>query len=324
MTSSVPHDAGLAIGIDVGGTKTAAALVDLATGALRARREEPTRPERQGREVLDDTLALARHLLSLPRPPDRPFRGIGVGVAELVDLRGHVITGHTVRWAGLPVRARLAEVAPTFVDADVRAAARAEAIFGAGRGHDDFVYVSIGTGISSCLVLNGTPYPGAHGRAGVLGTGVRRDASRSLEARASGPALVRRYRLASGQDTTHGRDVAHLAANGDVHAQAVLDEAADALGDALAWLVDVLDPAVLIVGGGLGTSGGRYWNRLVRATRQGIWTPGSRDVPVLPAATGTDAGVLGAALGTLAHTQDGPSLSLHAPAQEGDPHAPCG
>ncbi len=157
-----------AIGIDVGGTKIAAGLVDLTRGVIDERRSIPTLPERGGAAVLADVLALARALHDAARAP---VVAIGLGVCELVGPAGEITSDFTIAWRGTDVRGALAGIAPAAVDADVRAHALAEAVFGAGRGHDTFVFASVGTGISSCLVQQGVPYAGARGNALVLATG---------------------------------------------------------------------------------------------------------------------------------------------------------
>jgi len=138
-------------GIDVGGTKIAAAIVDDATGRVSERRQVPTRPQRGPLAVLDDCVTLARMLA-----PD----AIGIGICELVDRAGRVRSAATVDWRGVDVAGELAGVAPTRVESDVRAAALAEARFGAGRGCSSFLYVTISTGISHTFVINGVPWPG--------------------------------------------------------------------------------------------------------------------------------------------------------------------
>lgn len=157
-----------ALGLDVGGTKTAGGLVDLASGQLLARRAIPTQPQRGGQAVLTDALRLAEGLLVEAQSQDRSVAGLGVSVCELVDLDGNVTSAQTVAWADLPVRQAFSRLAPAVVEADVRAHAWAEAVWGAGRHHRQFVFVAVGTGISSCLVLDGRPYAGARGQALVL------------------------------------------------------------------------------------------------------------------------------------------------------------
>src|SRR5207237_5967983 len=93
---------------------------------------------------------------------------IGVGIAELVDHDGKIASNATIDWLNTPVSERLSAILPTRFEADVRAAARAEARFGAGAGAEIFLYVTVGTGISCCLIQNGQPYLGARGLTGTF------------------------------------------------------------------------------------------------------------------------------------------------------------
>ena len=153
-----------AIGLDIGGTKIAAGVVLWPSGEILRRTIIPTRPARGGEAVLKDTLDLAQQLYDWARAEGIEVAGIGAGVAELVDCEGNVTSSCTIHWRDLPVQQRLSAIAPAQVESDVRAAALAEAIFGAGRGHRLFVYVTVGTGISCCLVQDGRPFKGAKGK----------------------------------------------------------------------------------------------------------------------------------------------------------------
>jgi glucokinase len=293
-----------ALGLDVGGTKIAAGVVALGTGEVVLKRRIPTEPGRGGAAVLADCAQLAGELLAEAGGAGRSVLAIGVGVAELVNLAGQVTTSHTIAWAGLPVRETLARLAPTVVDSDVRTAARAEAVFGAGRAFDNFLYLTIGTGISACLVQAGRPFAGARGNAVVLTSGAWTAVcphcgavtEMVVEEIASGPALVARYNAASPAQAGRGEEVLAAASAGDSAAAAVITSGAEALGNSLALAVNLLDPAAVVVGGGLGLAGGLYWERLVASTRRHIWATDTRELPILPAALGPDAGVVGAAL----------------------------
>jgi glucokinase len=289
---------GVAIGIDVGGTKIAGAVADLATGALAARREVPTRAARGGEPVLGDVLAMARDLLgAAERLGVRPV-GLGLGVAELVDPAGRVFSGHRIAWDGVPVQERLGALLPARVEADVRAAALAEARFGAGRGLDHFLYVSIGTGVSAVSVQHGRPYAGSRGAALVIANGSMRhrcplcghEHVEVLEDLAGGPGL------AGAMGVERAEQVVDAANAGDARAAAIIDHAAGALGQTLALLAGALDPEAVILGGGLGSAPGRYVDALSRALASGLWDGDARPLPVLRASLGPDAGVVGAAL----------------------------
>jgi glucokinase len=294
----------LAIGIDVGGTKIAGGLVDLGIGTVVRREIVATNPERGGQAVLADAVDLARRLAAEATALGHTVGSIGVGVAELVDREGRIRSTHNLALEHLPVRERFAEIAPTTIESDVRAAALGEARYGAGRGLDPFAYVTIGTGISSCLVEKGRPFAGARGNALVLTSApltlpcaaCGATVSLVLEEYASGPALVARYRARTGRAIDRAEEVFAAVADGDDSAIEVVGSAGDALGSSLGFLVNVLDPAALIVGGGLGVAGGLYWERLVRSTRAHVWSEATRELPILQAALGTDAGLVGAAV----------------------------
>lgn len=292
------------IGVDVGGTKIAFGAVDPRTGRVAHRREVPTGPQRGVEAVYSDILtngiAIARRLLG----EQRWASALGVGLPELVDADGEIRSAHLLDWSSFPLRQRLRVVAPPHITSDVRAAALAEATFGAGKDYELFAYVSIGTGISSAVVQNGEPLVGARGGALVLSSGslgvpcpeCSNWTEFVLETYASGPALARRYAEATGQ-TISGAEAVIAAANaGDPVAAQIVESAADALGSALGWLVNVIDPEAIIVGGGLGLAPGRFRERLIQATRGHIWNPAARELPFLPASLGGDAGLIGAAL----------------------------
>jgi glucokinase len=246
-----------AVGVDVGGTKIAAGLVDLRHGRLLERDQVPTRPERGGAAVLEDCAGLAREL-------GDGRLAVGIGLCELVDLAGRPASGDTVDWRDLDVPGAF-EAPRVVLESDVRAAARAEARFGAGAGRSPFLYVVVGTGASACLVVDGEPFAGARGQAIVLG-------APPVEAFASGRALE------------HGAPVAAAAA---------------ALGRTLAVLANALDPSLIVLGGGLGGDG--RFRSLVAAELAALWAyPAEPSLEVVGSALGGDGGIVGAALSAAA------------------------
>jgi glucokinase len=307
-----------AIGLDIGGTKTAAGVVLWPSGEILRRTVVPTKPARGGEAVLKDTLDLARQLLDWGRLEGFEVAGIGAGVAELVDCEGNVTSSCTIHWRDLPVQQRLSEIAPAQVESDVRAAARAEAIFGAGRGHRNFVYVTVGTGISCCLVQDGHPLRGAKGNALTMASsplstvcthcGVK--LRPVLEEFASGPAIARRFAQARAEagskeqstEAATSEDVFRAASQGDKAAAEILTSAGEALGVSTAFLVNVLDPEIIVVGGGLGMAGGLYWDAFQQACREHIFADNSRGLPIVSAKLGTDAGLVGAGATVFAQT----------------------
>jgi glucokinase len=262
----------LAIGIDVGGTKIAAGLVETSTGDVEERFEVPTDAGRAPAAVLADCVALADELAEghggIP---------IGMGVCELVDREGRTRSAVSVDWRGVDLSAAFGRLGRATIESDVRAAAVAEARFGAGRGVAELLYVTVSTGISHCLVLDGRAYAGARGNAICTGAPM-------LELSASGLALA----AAGGRE--RAQDV--LA---DPALDGVVESSAAALGAGLADLVNALDPGVVVIGGGLGLNE-RYRDLAVATMRAMIFADDTREVPVVPARLGADAGVIGAAL----------------------------
>jgi len=291
------------IGIDLGGTKIAAALVSFPSATIVMKQIIPTLPDRGGQAVLEDTIALAKKLEAHAASIHAKVQGIGIGIAELVNPNGEITSEYSIPWRNLLAKAALSEIAPTEFDSDARAPARAEALFGAGAPFKNFVYLTVGTGISHCLVLDGHPYLGAHGHAIIAGSGILSFECENcgaiqeqvLEQYAAGPSLIARYNHQSGATFVSGQQVTAAASAGDKIAEQVIRSAAASLGNTAGFLINVLDPEALIVGGGLGLSGGLYWDTFTSSTRNHIWSDDSRDLPILKAGLAADAGVIGAA-----------------------------
>lgn len=287
------------MGIDAGGTKIAAGIVDLETGEILRRGVVATNAERGGQAVLDDTVVLAERLAK-----GEAITSIGIGVPEIVDPTGEIRTGAVIDWVGLPCRERLSLIAPATIEADVRAAALAEARFGTGVGNASFIYVTIGTGISSTIVLEGRPLPGARGGALVMASapvdvtcaGCGERTSVVLEEFAGGPAIARRYRNATGSEASGAIDVVEAASRGDVDAVEILASSGREIGVSIAFLINVIDPESIVIGGGLGSANGVFWDALIESTRAHVWNEAARDLPIGRARFGPESGIIGAAL----------------------------
>ena len=288
---------GQAIGIDVGGTKILAGVVEQATGRIQGSSSVPTPVSSGGKAVLAACVELVRAL-----DPDAGLP-VGVAVPELVSCDGTIQSAHVFDWREINVQSAFIPRGVA-IASDVRAAASAESTFGAGAGATSMLYVTIGTGISSTFVLNGTPWPGARGNALVLASGdLASIDSRTgavvwsvLEEWAAGPALVARYVALGGQAGITTGQVLDLAASGDAKASCVVNGAADALGSAIGQAVNILDPGLVVIGGGLGLAGGPWWHRIVASARHSIWSEQTRPLPIVPARLGVESGMVGAAL----------------------------
>jgi glucokinase len=305
MNDARPADVShYALGLDVGGTKISAGVVAFPSGEVIWRRIIPTLPKRTGIEILNDAATLADDLAREAFDRGIQLGSIGLGVAELVTPEGRITSDQTIPWRDVPVGAAFSHLGPVVVESDVRAAALAEALLGAGKPFRHFAYVTVGTGISYSLVQDRTPFAGARGNALVFASAALTTTctkcgavvNEILEEVGSGPALVNRYnQRIAGDFVARAQDVVARAAAGDPVAAEVISQGGRSLGNSVGFLVNVLDPEAVVVGGGLGVAGGFYWSAFESATREHIWSEDSRTLPILPAALGSESGLIGAA-----------------------------
>ena len=291
--------------VDIGGTKTAAALV-AASGEVLARASAPT----PGRDGPDAVLTTAADLVQRLRAGSAAtaVAGLGVGSAGVVDAAtGRVLSATDVLsgWAGTDLRGELGSRLgmPVVVVNDVHAHALGESARGSGAGHETVLFVAVGTGIGASFVVGGRVLAGAHSVAGHAGHQPSPYAAKlpctcggsgHLEAIASGPALVAEYHRRGGTLVSDLRDVSALAAQGDPVAAEVVVLGGAAVGSALGGLVNVLDPHAVVVGGGVTALGETWWSALREAFCADA-LPVLADVPVLESALGADAPLVGAA-----------------------------
>jgi glucokinase len=264
-------------------------VIDAITARARAR----TCPEDGPDAVLDRCATLVEQLSVQGHQPV----GVGVGSCGLVDQHGVVLetTDTMPGWAGVDIPTELARRCgvPCRADNDGNAAALGEAICGAGRGHRLVMILTLGTGV----VLDGEILHGAGSMAGSFGhTKVTRGGARCacgargcLEAYASAWA----FRQALDMDAA---EVFAMATDGDRRAQRLVDQAAWALGTALANIANGLNPDVIAIGGGLA----KAWEQLVAPALSTYEASALRtafhSTKVVPAQLGEDAGILGAAI----------------------------
>ncbi|MFK0164093.1 ROK family protein [Rhizobium sp. NPDC090279] len=300
-----PSDGDYRIGIDLGGTKIAAGLVNIETGAVTHFRRRPTPVAAGPAAIFRDVADIAADILALANAESKAPASIGIVVPELVDLEGRVCSDWNFSIESIRAQIEGMIGIPAMVDSDVRAAAHAEARFGAGVPHRSFVYVSLGTGMSYSLVIDGQPWSGANGFAihfASSSLALPRDDDTGLavanaENFASGKGMQLSFGRRSGMLPEDGvRTLEALSTNGDLTSRRVIDEAAEVTGRLIAQMVNMLDPEAVILGGGLGCSTGRYRERLEQYMRDNIFAERCRSMPLLIAALGEVAGVVGSAL----------------------------
>jgi glucokinase len=288
------------VGVDVGGTKILAAVVD-EDGRLEARRERPTPLESEERLLSALEEAVAELL-------DDDVGAIGFGVPSTVDQRsGTTVESVNIPLADVDLRSRMAERfgLPVAIDNDANAAAIAEWKVGAGRGTRHMIMLTLGTGIGGGLILDGRPYRGAVGAAAELGhIVIEHDGERCqgactgrghLEALASGHAASRIARELFGSSADAHRLV-RLADEGDADAREALAGIGRRLGSGIGTLVNVFNPELVVIGGGFAAAGEHLLEPARGIVAREARPPGRDLVRIVRAELGTAAGVVGAGL----------------------------
>jgi glucokinase len=279
-----------AVGIDVGASKVALGLVDCSTGQVERLESFATSGEGGSTAVLDACRQLCERLAQ-----GAPVAAIGVALCEIVDPAGAIKSACSIDWRDLDVIGALSHIAPTYLESDVRAAAIGEARYGAGQDLASFLYVNAGSGISSCLVIDGMPLVGLRGAAILMGAGPL-----EAEATAGGLGIAQLFGAPTAED------VSRASRAGNTHASEILHSGGSALGEAIAFSVNLLDPEAVLLGGGVGLNDGIYRVALETSMRCHIWLEETRDhLPLLDAVLGEHAGVVGAARTALDHAPVG-------------------
>lgn len=302
------------VGVDLGGTKILIALTGQ-SGEILQSSKIPTRANKGPEIILSDLVA---GLTSLFQIPLEAIEGMGFCMAGYYDRQKGVIldSPNLPGWENYPVEQRLKCMlnCPVIVENDANAAAWGEYSCGAGRGKENLLLVTLGTGIGGALIAEGRLVHGAGGLAGEIGhipllpgegplcgCGKRG----CLEALVSGTAIAREGRalLKTGQQTIlwdmvdevslQARDVFEAARQGDRCSLEVIDLAARYLGQGLAIAVNLLNPEIVIVGGGMAGEGELFLVPLRRYFSQMLIKPLAETVTLVPAELGEEAGVRG-------------------------------
>ncbi|GGX47097.1 ROK family protein [Streptomyces fructofermentans] len=294
------------IALDVGGTGMKAALVG-ADGELLHQARRATGRERGPDSVVESVLDFAADLRAHgERHFGAPAAAAGVAVPGIVDSdRGIAAYSANLGWRDVPLRDLLGERlhgVPVALGHDVRTGGLAEGRIGAGRGSDRFLFVPLGTGIAGAIGIEGRVEAGAHGFAGEIGhIVVRRDGvpcpcgqRGCLERYASAAAVGEAWAAASGDPDADAAGCAKAVGSGDPRAQAVWQEAVDALADGLVTALTLLDPRTLIIGGGLAEAGETLFTPLRAAVGRRLTF--QKPPSVVPAVLGDTAGCRGAGL----------------------------
>lgn len=277
---------GLVAALDVGGTKVAGALLD-GTGICHRVRRSTAGPPGAADPGSHAVRAVADELASRAAAP---VLAVGTGWCEYV-LDGQLTSNEVLAWSRQPASwlPEVFGVVPVVVESDVRCGLLAEVELGAARGRRSAAFVSWGTGISSALLIEGRLWPGSGGRAIALGE-LPAAGGHRLESYASGAAMAARWTACAGPTVGPGR-VLDAATDGHPGALLIADTAGAALAEAIVALVHLVDPGLVVVGGGLGAS-----DTVARRSLVTRWRELGRPAELVCSALGADGPLLGAAL----------------------------
>jgi len=316
----------LILGVDIGGTKVAAGLVD-ARGQILARVRRPMVTQRSAEDGLAAVLRTIDALLRRGDAARGHVSAIGLSAPGVIDPIAGVVV------SDFPLAARVADATqlPARLDNDANAAALAEALWGAGAGYRSVFYVTLGTGIGTGIVTDGRIY---HGRTGAAGEGghitIDYRGPRCLcgkrgciQMYAAGPAIAQRAqkklaarsrgksRSANSKSATSkskmlelaGRHIAAVTAEmvgrasleGDALATEVLQETAQLLAIWLGGIIDLLEPDVIVIGGGIGHLMANFVGQIRAELARWSLNPRSAEIPINTATYGALSGIAGAA-----------------------------
>lgn len=316
----IPRSAGVIAAVDLGATSIDVALTTLG-GEILAHRAEPADIKAGPREILGRVKALLVELLDGQAAEARDVLSIGVGVPGPVEQASGVLRSPPIMpgWDRFPINNFFAGeyAAPVFVDNDVNVMALGEHWGGVGKGVDNMLFVKLGTGIGSGIIVNGHLYRGMQGSAGDIGH-ISVDPNGPvctcgnlgcLEAMSGAPALViKAERLARDglspalaaaleeRGELTAEDVGKAAGTGDYEALRVIREAGGLIGWTLASLVSVLNPSLIIIGGGVSQIGHSLLAEIRSAVYQRSLPLATRNLPIVLSEIEGESGVMGASV----------------------------
>ena len=309
------------IGIDVGGTNVKIALVD-GEGKIIYSNSVPTYAQMGYEYTVNNIKQAIRDLMKETNTDAKEIEGIGFDFPGQVDYKTGVVklAPNIPGWVNVPIAQMIEEEfnIPTRIDNDVRCAALGELKFGAGKGCENFVCITVGTGIGSGLVINGQLVRGTANAAGEIGhiklqmnggpicgcgdTGC-------LEAFASGPSIVAMAQeyLKGGKSTKFremaGADgeitpyiVAKAAEAGDPVAKRIFEIVGTYIGMGLVSVINLLNPEKVIIGGGVAAAGDLLLDPIRKTIKERAMVVAGNSVEIVPAELGNSAGVIGASM----------------------------
>ena len=306
----------LRIGIDLGGTKIAAGVID-ENYTLLSRAELPTRAAQGAETVVDDMAECIRLALAKLGKSLGDCAGAGIGSPGLCDTAaGSVRNAHNLGWYGVPVCAMLSEKVglPVKVDNDANCAALGEVVAGAAKGSNSALMVTLGTGVGGGIIIGGEIYSGWQSLGGEIGhmcivmDGEECSCGQKgcWEAYAASSALVRQAEKAAAENPQSilaknageldGKKIFAALTAGDAVAKAVVERYCDYVGVGIVNLINAIYPETVIIGGGISAVGETILSPIREYIGDHFFASRRELMPrVVRAQLGNDAGIIGAA-----------------------------
>jgi glucokinase len=310
----------IAVGVDLGGSAIKSGLVN-DNGEILRDATVPAEANQGPTHVIEQISKTVHQLIDGSSYKKKEFVGIGVGSPGSVDLDGGTVK-YPPNFPGWTV-VRLGEVLHNEfglhveVDNDANAAAVGEAKFGAGMGHEDFIMVTLGTGVGGGLFLDGRIFRGPYGGAGELGhitidyngplcncgnrgcveayVGAKYLTHRAIEKVRDNPGSEILTLVKNDTTRIDPKIISLAAQKGDATATEIFAEAGTYLGVGLASVVNLLDVRLIIIGGGIARAGKPLFDAVRESVKRHVLKPMAEGLEVLPAKLGNSAGILGAA-----------------------------
>ncbi|MEJ2739652.1 MAG: ROK family protein [Dehalococcoidia bacterium] len=307
------------LAVDLGGTKIRSAIISQ-EGKLVAVDNRATQAYKGFRHVLDRLFDSIDIVLRKECLQTKEFSGIGVAIAGVLDSKNGILTSspNLPHWRNVPLKQIIQDRLglATFLINDANAAALGEHRFGAGTGAQDLVYLTVSTGIGGGIIIDGKLYEGSTGSAGELGhMTINAEGPRCncgsygcLEVLASGTAVAREAveRINRGETSLlkdmkedasniRAEDVAKAAKQGDKLAAEIIADASYYLGIGLANIVNIFNPQVIIIGGGMSKMGRMLIEPAKKVVKQRAFKLPARAAHIVRARLGNDSGIIGAA-----------------------------
>ena len=313
------------IGVDLGTLHTTITIIDL-LGRIEKRIEYPTNCQLEKDNILEKLKANIYNIIKNSGLKRKKIAGIGVAAPGLIDKKGTMLITPNFGWRDTPLREILEKKfhIPVFVDNNVNAMALAESEFGKGQGVKNFVFINVGMGIGAGVVINGELFYGESNCTGEIGhttvdyNGPKCSCGNNgcLEVMASGPAVTKRAikAIKEGEKSLiselvnydlnqiSAEIVATAANQGDKLGLSIMEETGEYLGTGVANIINLFNPELVIVGGGVARAGDVIFEPLKKAVQKRAFSVSAKVAKIVPVSLGKDCTVIGAAALVLKET----------------------